>query len=161
MNKLLLLLAQLAPFGLSPKAPGTVASLFSVMIAPFCFLPFSMFWRIIILIGLFTIGICASQVGADLLGKSDPGSIVIDELVGQWVTLLPLGMITMSTVFEGKNTLFLVLGFALFRFFDIIKPGPVGYIDRNLHGGLGIMMDDVMAGILAAIILSILIHFIK
>ena len=74
----------------------------------------------------------------------DPASIVWDEFVGLWIALflLPAGWY------------WLVFGFGLFRFFDILKPWPIGWLDKNLKGGLGIMMDDVAAGLLSLIILQ-------
>jgi len=74
------------------------------------------------------------------MNKKDPGSIVIDEVAGQWIALIP----------ASPNLSAYALGFVAFRFFDILKPGPIGWADRNLDKGLGIMVDDIMAGICAA-----------
>ena len=77
-------------------------------------------------------------------GQADPGAIVIDEVAGQWIALLPVA----TTVWWQW-----ALGFALFRFFDIFKPWPVGWADRRVKGGFGVMIDDVIAGAYAGVIL--------
>ena len=80
----------------------------------------------------------------------NPSQIIIDELVGQWITLF----------FLPPELLYYLIGFILFRFFDIFKPWPVNWADSNLHGGLGIMLDDVFAGIYSCIIVSTLFNMI-
>ncbi len=81
-------------------------------------------------------------------GAADPGWIVIDEFAGQWIAMLPLSAFAHSPVaFSG-----LAASFALFRLFDIAKPGPVGWADRR-HDAVGVMADDVIAGAIAAAIL--------
>ena len=84
------------------------------------------------------------------LNTNDPSRIIIDELVGQWITLF----------FLPPDLLYYLIGFLLFRFFDIFKPWPANWADRKLHGGLGIMLDDVFAGIYSCIIVSSLFHMI-
>lgn len=126
--------------GRSPIAPGTVGSLAAAIVA----IP------IVSLGGAAALGFAAAiatVVGIPVAGAAeramkteDPGSIVIDEFAGQWLALLPAGA-DMSAW---------VLGFLAFRVFDVWKPGPVGWADRRVGGGLGIMLDDVIAGILAA-----------
>ena len=78
------------------------------------------------------------------MDQGDPGIVVIDEIVGQLITLflVPLHPLTA------------LAGFALFRFFDILKPFPAGWLDRHIHGGLGIMLDDVAAGLMALAVLQ-------
>ena len=95
---------------------------------------------------VFAVGLRASQVHATTLGKSDPGEIVIDEVAGQWLTLVPLA-------FDWRLW---VIGFVAFRLFDIVKPWPVSWFDRSLSGGLGIMADDMAAGLLAALVTALL-----
>ena len=89
--------------------------------------------------------------GVRVSGREDHGSIVIDEVVGFAITMwaVPLDFID------------LCVGFALFRLFDIVKPWPIRWFDRNIHGGLGIMLDDIVAGILACAVLhSVWLPFI-
>ena len=78
------------------------------------------------------------------LGVHDHGSIVWDEFVGFWITMFaaPVGWV------------WVVVGFVLFRFFDIIKPWPISWIDKKITGGFGIMLDDVIAGVMAAVVLQ-------
>ena len=77
-------------------------------------------------------------------GVKDPGEVVIDEVAGMWIALLPAGLIWWQ----------ILLAAMLFRLFDILKPGPVGWADKRLPGGLGIMADDLIAGALAALVLA-------
>ena len=77
------------------------------------------------------------------IGEHDHGAIVWDEIIGFMLTMLMVPISVSS----------LLLGFVLFRFFDIVKPWPIRWFDRNLHGGLGVMMDDIVAGVLACLLL--------
>lgn len=125
--------------GLSPKAPGTVGSLVAVgLAAVFDFLHNPYFLLISMVAGIL---IC--EISERELGKKDDGRIVFDEFVGQWIAV------------AGYGGLDLVLGFILFRVFDIIKPPPIRQL-QSLHGGIGIMIDDVLAGAMAWIVLYIL-----
>ena len=83
-------------------------------------------------------------------GVGDASQIVLDEVVGQWVTLIA----------APKSVVVVALGFLLFRFFDITKPWPVSWADRQLRGGLGVVMDDLFAGVLAAAVLYLSVRFI-
>ena len=76
----------------------------------------------------------------------DDGRIVWDEFAGQWIALIPLVPVLH---WDGASVLWLLVGFGLFRLFDIAKPWPIGYLDRKVHGGLGIMVDDLAAGAIA------------
>jgi phosphatidylglycerophosphatase A len=79
----------------------------------------------------------------------DPGFVVWDEFVGQWVALVPLLWLPFAWWW-------LAMGFVLFRLFDVAKPWPVSWADRTIEGGLGVMLDDVLAGIYAALALTVL-----
>lgn len=123
--------------GLFPKAPGTMGSLASLVVwAPLVLWGAPWWVRLGLAFAIFAVGVPVSTAAARALGKDDPKEVVIDEVAGQGVALAlaaPLG-------------LSVLLGFALFRLFDIAKPPPVGTADRHLHGGLGIMVDDMLAG---------------
>lgn len=93
----------------------------------------------------FAIGIWSSGTYAKAKGVSDPGQVVIDEVAGQWLTLC----------FVPLNLYWYVAAFFLFRAADIVKPFPANWCDRNLKGGLGIMLDDMVAGIYAGLALFI------
>jgi len=94
---------------------------------------------------LFVIGTFAAGAAEKIVDFGDPGLVVIDEIVGQ---LIVLAMVP-------HRPLPVLAGFVLFRFFDIIKPFPIAWIDLHLHGGLGIMLDDVVAAIYALIVLQV------
>lgn len=117
-----------------------MGSLAATLAAPFCFLPLSFPTRLLTLALLFIGGsVCASQAEKEL-GLKDPGSVVIDELLGQWIVFLPC---------TGLHWYELLTGFALFRLFDILKPRPVSDAENWLPAGWGVMLDDVIAGLYA------------
>ena len=125
--------------GLSPFAPGTMGTLIAI---PFAFalkgLEAPAFWVALFL--LFWLGVYVCDRVSQKLGVHDHGGIVWDEFVGFWITMafLPVSYVT------------LLLGFILFRLFDIFKPWPISWLDKHVGGGLGIMIDDVVAGLAAA-----------
>jgi phosphatidylglycerophosphatase A len=87
-----------------------------------------------------------------LSGKKDPGKVVVDEVAGQFIALFPL------TLFTHWSTLAVIVSFILFRFFDIVKPYPANRL-QELHGGAGVMFDDLVAGVYGAVIVSIMLRF--
>lgn len=135
--------------GLSPKAPGTVGTVVAVLI--YLALPSMspvIYAGLIVLSFVFGIWICGKT--AEDLGVHDHGGIVWDEFVGYWITMFmaPSGLI------------WVLLGFVLFRLLDIFKPWPIKWADKELAGGLGIMLDDVLAGIMAALCIQALVVLI-
>lgn len=148
-------LATLGLVGRIKKAPGTAGSFIAVLLAPLCFLPFTPVQRLLILAVLFMIGLKASEQAENELKEHDPQSVIIDEVFGQWLTLLPVNVISYfgSKAIQPQEWFILMIGFLLFRAFDISKIGPVGLCERKLRGGLGIMADDGMAGILGAMLM--------
>ncbi|RUO58759.1 phosphatidylglycerophosphatase A [Pseudidiomarina insulisalsae] len=130
--------------GLAPKAPGTFGTLAAV--------PLVLLLQHLSAVNYFVLALVAAIVGVWLcratalrLGVHDHPAIVWDEIAGY---LLAMSFLPV-TWFN------LIAAFALFRFFDIVKPGPLGWCDRNLHGGLGIMADDVLAGLASAAVLHL------
>jgi phosphatidylglycerophosphatase A len=97
---------------------------------------------------VFVIGIWASALYSRRLGLEDPGSVVVDEVAGQWLTLVPVA------IASEFNIAYTLLGFLLFRLFDIVKPWPVNLADRKLKGGFGIMADDILAAVYAGAALA-------
>ncbi|MBS0589401.1 MAG: phosphatidylglycerophosphatase A [Proteobacteria bacterium] len=131
--------------GLSPRAPGTVGSL-AALLPWFALRELAWPWYLTAIAFAFAIGVAACARVAQRMRIEDPGFIVWDEFVGQWIALTPLLWMPFACWH-------LVAGFALFRLFDIVKPWPVSWADRRVKGGLGIMLDDVIAGVFAAIAL--------
>jgi phosphatidylglycerophosphatase A len=131
--------------GYATKAPGTAGSLAAVVIAwalhRFTGLPSG--WFALLAGVLFPVGVWAADVTARVTRLKDPQIVVVDEVVGQWLTLAG------ATTLNAKSWL---AGFVLFRLFDIWKPFPVRRLEA-LPGGLGIVADDVMAGVYGALVL--------
>ena len=125
--------------GLSPKAPGTVGTLVGVILyLPLAGLPLLPYLGVVMLICLVGVYLCGAT--ARDLGVHDHPGIVWDEIAGF--------LLTMVAVPFGLG--WVIAGFVLFRLFDIWKPWPISWLDRNLGGGLGIMVDDLVAGLFAA-----------
>jgi phosphatidylglycerophosphatase A len=140
--------------GLVPFAPGTVGSL--VALAPYLALRAAPPWWIALTIAVvFVIGVRAADWTMRKLGTEDPGAVVIDEWVGQWLTLALMEQaIRVFAPALGAPALWLVLavGFGAFRLCDIAKPWPVSWADRHLHGGFGAMLDDALAGVIGGVL---------
>lgn len=140
LKRLPILLATWFGAGYLPKAPGTWGSIAA--------LPFA--WWIYHAVGVgglaaatgivFVVGVWAAQVYVDDTGGEDPGPVVIDEVAGQWLTLLVVP----------TDPLLYALGLVFFRIADIIKPWPASWADQKIKGGFGIMLDDIFAGLYAA-----------
>ncbi len=129
--------------GLAPKAPGTFGTLAALPIFfGLQYLSVNAYIAVLVVTSLVGIWICGES--SRRLGVHDHGGIVWDEFVGLWITLfmVPAGW------------QWIVLGFVLFRFFDILKPWPIKWLDQKVSGGFGIMIDDVIAGLFAWVILQ-------
>ncbi len=146
-KKISLLFATGFGSGYAPFASGTWGSLVGIVFY-LLFKNLSPSLYAVTLIGVFAISIWSSQIAETHFGKKDPGEVVVDEIIGQLVTLAFLP-------FSWKLT---IAGFLLFRLFDIIKPFPARWFQDHLKGGWGIVMDDVMAGVYANLVLQILIR---
>lgn len=133
--------------GLAPWAPGTFGTLVAL---PFWFvlslLPPQIYALAVVALFVFGCWVCGAS--ARLLGVHDYGGIVFDEIVGFLIACAPLLMMA-----PGLKILWLLAAFGLFRFFDILKPWPIRQLDATVEGGLGIMLDDVLAGIYSAAVL--------
>ena len=158
--------------GLAPNAPGTFGTLAAIV--PYLLIALLPLWGQLVVIVLgFGFGIYCCHRTAAAMGVHDHPAIVWDEFVGFWVTMLalPLFQLTFGQAkYDWTGTmrfdqaqwgaiplsdmlLYVVLGFVLFRFFDILKPWPIRWIDCRIHGGFGIMLDDLLAGIYSALVL--------
>jgi len=135
--------------GLAPKAPGTFGTLAAVPLYYYLsFLSTSWYLAICAITGLIGISIC--DYSAKKLKVHDHPGIVWDEFVGFFITMIGISL-------SWTNIL---LGFALFRFFDILKPWPISWLDNKVSGGFGIMIDDIVAGIFALICLHGILYFL-
>lgn len=135
--------------GAMPFAPGTFGTLVAIPV----FLLFSglTLWLYLLLTAvMLLLGIWLCHVTAHDLGVHDHSGIVWDEIVGYLITMIAAPP-TWQTI---------VLGFVLFRIFDILKPWPIGWVDKRVQGGLGIMLDDVLAGIFAALVLQMMLQMV-
>jgi len=131
--------------GLSPIMPGTCGTALSLALAPWFFLPLPIWGRCAALLTLFIVGGFLSTRAERLLERKDPGSIVVDEWLGMWLTLLPL---------HDPSWASMGIAFVLFRIFDMVKPWPIRLSETWLPKGFGIMIDDVVAAIYALILLG-------
>jgi len=143
----------LLAFGLGsggvPKAPGTAGTLAAVPLY-LLMLPLSsmMYGFVVLVMLLFGIWLC-DRVSQDL-GVHDHGGIVWDEWVGFLITM----------AWAPPGWIWIVVGFILFRLFDIWKPWPIGWLDRRVSGGFGIMIDDVLAGIYALVVMQLAVFLV-
>ena len=139
-------------------APGTIASLITCLL----FLLLVNLFNIVILFFctlLITLySFIAINYSFNSFDSDDPQEIVIDEVVGQMLPLLSIPIY--ETLYLAPIEYYCVAAFLLFRFFDIVKPFPVSYVDNNTKGALGIMLDDILAGIYAIIVITIVLFFI-
>jgi phosphatidylglycerophosphatase A len=149
MDRLIMFIATGAHSGYLPKAPGTWGSLVGVglwaVTSRLELLPY-----LGVVAALFIIGTGCAGSAEKIVDRGDPGIVVIDEIVGQLIAL------TMAPF----HPVAALLGFGLFRFFDILKPFPINWLDKHIHGGLGIMLDDVIAGLYAFLLLQLFLRFI-
>lgn len=136
--------------GRVPVAPGTFGSLAALALAVPIAAEAGRTGLALAALTVSVLGVPIAAAAETAMKRKDPGCIVIDEVAGQWIALLP----------ASSNLSSYVLAFVLFRLFDIWKPGPIGWADRHLSGGLGIMADDVLAGLLAAAGVALLQPFL-
>lgn len=143
-------LATWGGLGLMKPAPGTWGTLGALPIG----LPILLFGGVpallIATIIVFFIGLWSAGHYERMVREKDSGMVVIDEVVGMWIALIPALLTPLSVA----------LAFILFRVFDILKPWPIGWLDKKFKGPMGVMIDDVMAGIYAALILMTL-HYVN
>ncbi len=145
LGKTGLVLATWFGTGFMPVAPGTFGSIAAIPLV-FCLNELGVLYGSCILVMVIGIGIWAGGKSEKLLGRNDPSEVVIDEVAGFLLTMFLLP----------SSWQYLVLGFFLFRFFDILKPYPIKKTER-LRGGLGIVMDDLVAGLYAHLGLRIIL----
>ena len=139
VNRLALLIATVGGVGHAPLAPGTVASAITALALGF--LTPSRAMLLVVVLAVILIGTWAAQDAERSLGSKDPGAIVIDEVAGMAVSVLAVPL----------TPAVLAVAFVLFRVFDIVKPYPANELQR-LRGGVGVMIDDLVAGVYALLL---------
>ncbi|WP_214000176.1 phosphatidylglycerophosphatase A [Arsukibacterium sp.] len=134
--------------GLAPRAPGTFGTLVAI---PFIigFASLGVVWYLAFLLAGAVLGIYICGKTARDVGEHDHGAIVWDEVIGYALAMLLVPITAQS----------LLIGFLLFRFFDILKPWPIRWFDKRVHGGLGIMLDDLLAAVPVWLILQLLFYY--
>jgi phosphatidylglycerophosphatase A len=150
MRPLALGLATAGGAGYLPIAPGTWGSgVAIVFVAAWGWLGGGLALYLGATVASIVLGVWAADATERIYGKKDDGRIVIDEVAGQWLTLLPVA----AWASDGAFFPSLVTGFVLFRLLDIAKPGPIRWAERNFPGGVGVMADDVVAGLMGAVVM--------
>lgn len=134
--------------GAAPWAPGTVGTAAAVIPYLLWFQFWSIGWFLLLIAVTFVVGVWLCEKTSEDLGVHDHSGIVWDEFVGYWLTML----------LAPQGWEWALVGFVLFRFFDVLKPWPVKWADRRVAGGFGIMVDDLLAGIYAWIILQVIVR---
>jgi len=131
--------------GAAPVAPGTFGTVMAVML--YLLLPAMDPWSYgAFIVVSFAAGVWLCGTTARDIGVEDHGGIVWDEFVGYWITMF----------MAPQGWVWIVVGFGLFRLFDIVKPWPIRWLDRNVSGGMGVMIDDVLAGLMALLCLQLI-----
>lgn len=136
--------------GLAKKAPGTFGTLAAVP-AFLLLQQLPLTYYLLVLVATFWLGVHLCTYASNFLKVHDHGGIVWDEFVGLWLSLLLLP----------QGWAWIAAGFVLFRIFDIAKPWPIGWLDRRVEGGFGIMIDDVLAGVYTFVLLQAAAYFLS
>ena len=139
-------------------APGTIASFVTCLIF-FLLNNFLDIYVIFLLtLAIFFLSIISINFAYKNFDSNDPQEIVIDEFIGQMLPLLAIPIY--ETLYPTHKIYYCIIVFVLFRFFDILKPFPINYIDENTKGAFGIMFDDIIAGVFTIILFSISLFFL-
>lgn len=145
-----LILATAGGAGYLPIAPGTWGSGVAIVLCwGWVALGGGLLGFLVATVAATALGVWAANATERIYGKKDDGRIVIDEVAGQWLTLVPV----VAWASDGAFSPSLVTAFVLFRLLDITKPGPVRWAERSFPGGVGVMADDVVAGGIGAVVM--------
>ena len=139
-------------------APGTIASLITCLLFLLLINIFDILILFFCTIVIFCYSFVAINSSLDSFDTNDPHEIVVDEVVGQMLPLLAIPIY--ETLYPAPKEYYCAAAFLLFRLFDIWKPFPINYVDNNTKGALGIMLDDILAGIYTVIALTIMFFFL-
>ena len=158
IKKLNILFLTFFMIGKIKYAPGTIASFFTCILFFVLIKIFNFNLIFILTLFIFLFSFIAINNSFDEFNSEDPQEIVIDEVVGQMLVLLAIPIY--ETLYPLNIIYYCVGSFCLFRLFDIWKPYPISYVDNNMSGSLGIMLDDIIAGFYSIIILSLVFFFL-
>ena len=136
--------------GLIKPAPGTIASLLTVLLWWFFLSDLSFIYQVALLCTYVVVSILLYRSFAETVAVEDPSEVVADEFAGMWLAL----------IFLPKEIAAVVVAFLVFRLLDIVKPFFIGWIDKNVRGGLGLMADDLVAGAVTSLLLLLAVYFI-
>ena len=159
MKKINVLISTFFGYGYLTKIPGTVASFVTTI---FIYIAFEILdykdlkFSLILFIIVFFYSFYAVKDAESEFEKKDPGQIVIDEVLGQAMPLILLLYLNQTNQISIPVEIYYIISFFVFRFFDIIKPFPVNYFDRNFKNYFGIIMDDIMAGLYSMILIYLI-----
>jgi phosphatidylglycerophosphatase A len=159
MKKINVLISTFFGYGYLTKIPGTVASFVTTL---FIYIAFEILdytdlkFSLILFIIVFFYSFYAVKDAESEFEKKDPGQIVIDEVLGQAMPLILLLYLNQTNQISIPIEIYYIISFFVFRFFDIIKPFPVNYFDRNFKNYFGIIMDDIMAGLYSMILIYLI-----
>jgi phosphatidylglycerophosphatase A len=148
MRHFIILLATGFGTGYSPIAPGTMGTLIAIPLYYFISAIHSPLYELT-LVAFFFLSIWVSGNAESYFGKKDDSKIVIDEIMGFFITMFWIP----------RTAFFITVGFFLFRFFDILKPFPIRHLERRLKGGFGVVLDDILAGVYSNLILQIVSYY--
>jgi len=158
IKKFNLLFATFFMIGKIKYAPGTIASLITCLLFLLLINVFNIIDIFLITLIIFFYSFLAINNSFDEFEADDPQEIVIDEVIGQMLPLLAIPIY--ETLYPLPSIFYCAAAFLSFRLFDIWKPYPINYIDDNIKGSLGIMLDDVLAGLYSTVILSLVFFFL-
>ena len=159
MKKINVLISTFFGYGYLTKIPGTVASFVTTL---FIYIAFEILdyedlkFSLILFIIVFFYSFYAVKDAESEFEKKDPGQIVIDEVLGQAMPLILLLYLNQTNQISIPVEIYYIISFFVFRFFDIIKPFPVNYFDRNFKNYFGIIMDDIMAGLYSMMVIYLI-----
>lgn len=156
-EKTALFIATYCGLGLSPKAPGTVGSAGTLPLAALLAYFSGIYGILVAAVLVFIIGVVSTDTVIRNQEDKDPGKVVIDEVAGQLLAFVFVA----DDLYRNMNLWWIYLaGFAAFRFFDICKMGPVKYFDSKVKNAYGVMLDDVCAGLMAAVVVWMLYTYL-
>ena len=158
INKFNLFFLTFFKIGKIKYAPGTVASLITCLLFLLLTNIFNIFVILLFTLLIFCYSFIAINNSFEEFNEEDPQEIVIDEVVGQMLPLLTIPIY--ETLYPLPKIYYCVAAFLAFRLFDIWKPYPISYVDNNVKGALGIMLDDILASIYSIIVLTIIFFFL-